>query len=81
MFTMDRIMNHESSQSQAMENPNKTLGTNFQHKFSVNMWCVFTDDKLIGTFMSEYHLTVKEYLSVLKDHLPELMEYMLLGVR
>jgi hypothetical protein len=63
-------MNHENSQSRAMENPNETYETNLQHKFSVNMWCMITGDKLIGPFMSEYHLTVEEYLNFRKDHLP-----------
>jgi hypothetical protein len=40
-----------------------------------------TGDKLIEPFMSEYNLTVEEYLNFLKDHLPELTECMLLGVR
>ena len=39
-FTRNGINNHE--------NPHGTVETNFQRRFSINVWCGMIDDMLIG---------------------------------
>jgi hypothetical protein len=41
------------------ENPRATVESNFQQRFSVNVWCWVLDDQLIGTFIFDGRLTGK----------------------
>ena len=56
------------------ENPHATVESNFQQRFSVNVWCAVPDDQLIGPFILEGHLTGETYLRFLQEELPQLLE-------
>jgi len=58
----------------ADENPHATVESNFQLRFSVNVWCAVLDDQLIGPFILEGHLTEEAYLRFLQEELPQLLE-------
>jgi len=58
----------------ADENHHATVESNFQLCFSVNVWCAFLDDQLIGPFILEGHLTVEMYLTFLQEELPRILE-------
>jgi len=65
----------------ANENPHATVESNFQQRFSVNVWCAVLDDQLIGPFTLEGRLTGEAYLRFLQEELPRLMEDVLLNKR
>ena len=50
----------------AYENHHTTVESNFQLRFSVNVWCAVLDDQLIGPFILEGHLTGEAYLKFLQ---------------
>jgi hypothetical protein len=47
-FTQDGINNSRNVQTRTHENPRETRVTNFQRRFSVNVWCGVLGEKLIG---------------------------------
>ena len=51
-----------------------TVESNFQQRFSVNVWCAVLDDQLIGPFILEGRLTGEAYLRFLQEELPPLLE-------
>jgi hypothetical protein len=53
MVTRDRITNHRNHPL-VLENPNETNFTNFQHTFSINIWCRIIDSRLTGPFVFEH---------------------------
>ena len=56
------------------ENPHATVESNFQQRFSVNVWCAVLDDQVIGPFILEGRLTGEAYLRFLQEVLPQLLE-------
>jgi len=56
------------------ENPNATVESNFQLRFSVNVRCAVLEDQLIGPFMLEGLDTLEAYLRFLQEELPQLLE-------
>ena len=52
LFT-DGVNNTHNSHVWADENPHATVESNFQLRFSVNVWCAVLDDQLIGPFFLE----------------------------
>jgi len=48
--------------------------SNFQLRFSVNVWCAVLDDQLIGRFILEGRLTGEAYLRFLQEEVPRLLE-------
>ena len=58
----------------ADENPHATVESNFQQRFSANVWCAVLDDQLIGPFILEGRLTGEAYSRFLQEELPQLME-------
>jgi len=73
-FNRDGIDNTHNSHVWADENPHATVETNFQLRFSVNVWCVVLDDQLICRFFLEGRLTGEAYLRFLQEELPRLLE-------
>jgi hypothetical protein len=49
-----------------------TVETNFQHRFSINVWCCMIDDMLIGFVILGDHMTGHNYLDFLQNGLSEL---------
>ena len=55
-FSGDGVNNTHNS-VWADENPHTTVESNFQLRFSVNVWCAVLDDQLIAPFILEGRLT------------------------
>jgi len=56
-FIRDGVSNTHNSHMWADENPHANVESNFQQRFSVNVWCAVLDDELIGPFILEGRLT------------------------
>lgn len=80
-FTRDGINNTHNSHVWSDENPHAIVETNFQHRFSVNVWCAMIAGYLIGPFIMENRLTGEHYLNFLINELPGLLENVPLNVR
>ena len=50
-FTRDGVNNSHNLHVWADNNPRATIESNFQHRFSVNVWCGVLYDQLIGPFI------------------------------
>jgi hypothetical protein len=48
--------------------------TDFQHRFSANVWCGIIYDEVIGPVILETRLTGQTYLEFLRSTLPGLLE-------
>jgi hypothetical protein len=70
LFTRDGINNTRNSHIWANENPHAVVECNFQHRFSVNVWCGVLHKCLIGPHFIEGHLTSVQYRSCLQHELP-----------
>ena len=57
-----------------MRIPTPLWKSNFQLRFSVNVWFAVLDDQLIGPFVLEGRLTGEVYLRFLQEELPRLLE-------
>jgi len=73
-FSRDGVNNTHNSHVWADENPHATVESNFQLRFSVNVWCAVLDDQLIGLLILEGRLTGEAYLRFLQEELPRLLE-------
>jgi len=80
-FNHDGVKKTHKSRMWADENPHATEESNFQQRFSVNVWCAVLDDQLTGPFILEGRLTGEAYLRFLQEELPQLMEDVLLNKR
>jgi hypothetical protein len=80
-FTHDRITNCHSTHVWSTNNPYHSIVRNFQHHFSVNVWCGHIVDKLIGPFILVGCLTADYYLHILQNKLPLILEGVLLQAR
>ena len=56
------------------DNPHVTSVTNFQRRFTVNVWCGLFGNKLIGPFVFDNNLTWNAYEVFLRNELPDLLE-------
>ena len=56
------------------ENPRANVESNFQLRFSVNVWCAVLDEQLIGPFILEGRLGGEAYLRFLQEDLPRIFE-------
>jgi len=73
-FNRNGVNNTHNSHVWADENPHANVESNFQLRFSVNVWCAVLDDQLIGPFILEGHLTGEAYIRFLQEELPLLLE-------
>jgi hypothetical protein len=73
-FNRDGVNNTHNSHVWAGENPHATVESNFQLRFSVNVWCEVPYDQLIDPFISEGQLTGGAYLRFLQEKLFRLLE-------
>ena len=73
-FNRDGLNNTRYSHVWADENPHATVESNFQLRFSVNVWCAILDDQLIGPFSFEARLTGGAYIRLLQEELPRHLE-------
>jgi len=68
LFTDEAQFNHDGVNNThnfcvwADENPHTNVESNFQLRFSLNVWCAVLDNQLIGSFIFEGRLTGEAYL-------------------
>jgi len=58
-----------------------TVETNFQRRFSTNVWCGMIDDMLIGPVILDDHMTGQNYLDLLQNELPKQLDDVPLATR
>jgi hypothetical protein len=80
-FTRDSINNSRNMHTWSHKNLHETLVTNFQRRFSVNVWCGVFGNRLIRPFVFHNNLTGNTYEAFLRNELPGLLEDVLLMVR
>ena len=69
-FNRDGVNNIHNSHVWGDENTHATVESNFQQRFSANVWCTVLDDQLIGPFILEGRLTGEAYLRFLQEEFP-----------
>ena len=69
-FTRNGISNTRNSHRWSHENPHGTAETNFQRRFSINVWCGMIDDMLIGPVILDDRVTEQNNLDFLQNELP-----------
>ena len=72
-FNRDGVTKTHNCHVWTDENPRATVESNFQLRFSVNVWCAVLDDQLIGPFFLEGRLTGEAYLRFLQEELPRIL--------
>lgn len=80
-FTRDGINNCHNEHRWSDENLHATFERNFQHRFSINVWCGMLNDQLFGPFVLNERLTGDGYLRFLEDHLTHMLDDVPLIVR
>jgi len=65
-FIRNGINNTSNSQNWAQDNPLGIIATNFQTRFSKNVWCGIINDMLIGPVIIEHQMTGYSYLHIYK---------------
>jgi hypothetical protein len=80
-FTRDGVNNPRNVHKWSHDNPHATTVTNFQRRFSLNVWCGVIGNRLIGPFVFENNLTGNTYEAFLRNELPGLLEDIPLMVR
>jgi hypothetical protein len=60
-FTRNGINSTHNSHRCTHDNPHDTVETNFQCRFSMNVWCGMIDDMLIGPVILDDHITGYSY--------------------
>ena len=80
-FTRDGINISRNVRTWSHENPHETRVTNFQRRFSVNVWCGVLGNRLIGPFVFDNNLTGNTHVDFLRNELPGLLEDIPLMIR
>ena len=80
-FTREGVNNSRNVHTWSQYNPHETRVTNFQRRFSVNVWCGVVDNRLIGPFVFENNLTGNTCEAFLRNELQGLWEDIPLMVR
>ena len=80
-FTCHGVNNTRNSHLWDHDNPHGTVESNYQHRFSVNVWCGVIGNQLSGPYIFPQHLTGDIYADFLLDELPALLENVPLQTR
>jgi len=80
-FTWYGVNNLRNVRTWSHDDPYETCVTNFQRRFSVNVWCGVLGNKLIGHFVFDNNLTGNAYEVFLRNELPGLLEDIPLMIR
>ena len=80
-FTRDGVNNLRKVHMWYHDKPQETCVTNFQRRFTVNVWCGVLGNKLIGPFVFDNNLTGNPYEVFLRNELPGLLEDIPLMIR
>lgn len=73
-FTRCKIFNIHNIHFWANENPRAVRRTNFQHRFSVNLWAGMIGNQLVGPIEIPTNLNSVRYLEFLQNELAGLLE-------
>ena len=73
-FTRDGVNNTRSSHLWDNDNSHTTVESNYQHPFSVNVWCGVIGDQLTGLHIFPQRLTGDIFANFLQDELPAILE-------
>lgn len=73
-FTRSKAFNTKNTHFWAYENPRVVRRTNFQHKFSINLWAGMIGNVLIGPKELPNNLNSERYLAFLQNELTELLD-------
>jgi len=80
-FTRDSVNNSQNVHTWSHDNPHETSVTNFQRRFSVNVWCGVLRNRLIGPFVFDNNVMGNAYEAFLRNELPGLLEDIPLMIR
>lgn len=80
-FDRTGVFNIHNYHSWAVENPHSARASNFQNRYSVNLWSGIIDGQLIGPFELPARLNGAEYLNFLQNNLSHLLEDVSLETR
>jgi len=80
-FTWDGVNNLRNVHTWSHNNPHGTSVTNFEKRFSVNVWCAVLGNRLIGPFVFHNILIRNTYETFLRNELPCLLEDIPLMIR
>jgi hypothetical protein len=69
-LTRNGVNNTRISHLWGRDNPHRTIESNYQHRFSVNVWCGVIGDQLIGPYIFPQRLISAIYANLLRDELP-----------
>jgi len=73
-FTYDGVNNTRNSHLWDHDKPHGTVESNYQHRFSVNVWCGVIGDQMTGPYTFPQRLTGDIYANILQEELPALLE-------
>ena len=73
-FTRDGVNNLRNVHMWSHDNPHETSVTNFERRFTVNVWCVVLGNSLIGPFAFDNNVTGNAYEVFLRNELPGFLE-------
>jgi len=80
-FTLNGINNTRNLHRWSHENLHSRVETNFQCRFSINVWCGIIDDMLIGPVILDDRMTTQNYLDFLQNDLPKQLDDVPLATR
>lgn len=80
-FERTGVFNIHNYHSWAIENPHKARPSNFQTRFSVNLWSGIVNGEFIGPFELPARLNGAQYLEFLRNNLNELLGDVNLSIR
>ena len=80
-FTNHGQVNLKNMHYWSVDNPRWLRQVERQHPWSVNVWCGIVNHHIIGPFFIEGTLNSHKYLNLLTDHLPQMLEDILLQTR
>lgn len=80
-FTRNGMNNFRNTHVWSIDNPHAIRRTNFQHRFSANVWAGIVNGILVGPFILPDRLTGDVYLDFLQNNLPVLLEDVPLNIR
>jgi len=77
-FTLDEVNNTRNSHLWDRDNPLGTVASNYQHHFSVNVWCGVIGDQLTGLYIFPRRLAGDIYatLCTLESHSNPLLQHL-----
>jgi hypothetical protein len=81
IFTRNGIDNTSNSHRWSHDNPHGTVDSNFQRRFSSNVWCSMIDDMLTCPVILDDGMTKENYLDFLPNGLPEQLHNVPLATR